>query len=119
MRVGINTLFHASGGSLTNLLQLIEEWKLAGNFATHELVFFLSAGMNARLDSILPATAERVVLPFATASAALVRLAALAAFKSPGTTASTMFLTSGRFNALSISASRSFAWFTRAIMLWQ
>ncbi len=62
MRVGINALFQASGGSLTNLLQLIDEWQRSGTFAAHRLVFFLSRQTLLRVQHVLPAAAERVVL---------------------------------------------------------
>ena len=49
MRLGISTLFQASGGSLTNLAQLLRSWDDAGALAKHEVVLFTSPRVAERL----------------------------------------------------------------------
>jgi glycosyltransferase involved in cell wall biosynthesis len=44
MRIGISALFYASGGSLTNLAQLLRAWSGDGTLDRHELVLFASPG---------------------------------------------------------------------------
>src|SRR4051794_6326562 len=61
MRVGLNALFHASGGSLTNLLQLIDEWNRGGAFLEHQWVFFVSRHTLTQIQHVLPDTVECVV----------------------------------------------------------
>jgi glycosyltransferase involved in cell wall biosynthesis len=48
-RIGINALFQASGGSLTNLAQLLREWSRSGVAEAHELTLFASRGSHAAL----------------------------------------------------------------------
>jgi len=61
-RIGVNAVFQASGGSLTNLVQLISQWERAGVFAAHDVTFYLSRPTTERLQQFLPATVEKVVL---------------------------------------------------------
>ncbi len=49
MRIGINALFQARGGSLTNLAELLREWRAAGELRSREVVLFASAGTIERL----------------------------------------------------------------------
>lgn len=49
MRLGISTLFQASGGSLTNLAQLLRSWDASGALAKHEVVLFTSPRVAERL----------------------------------------------------------------------
>ncbi|HKS22510.1 MAG TPA: glycosyltransferase family 1 protein, partial [Thermoanaerobaculia bacterium] len=49
MRIGISALFYASGGSLTNLVQLLRVWAADGTLGRHELVLFASDGTVAGL----------------------------------------------------------------------
>jgi len=49
MRIGISALFYASGGSLTNLVQLLRVWAVDGTLGRHELVLFASDGTVAGL----------------------------------------------------------------------
>lgn len=55
MRIGVNALFSASGGSLTNLLQLLREWHRSGALARHELVLFAGPSAREALQKGLPA----------------------------------------------------------------
>ena len=55
MRIGINALFQARGGSLSNLAELLHEWRAAGELLTTEVVLFVSAGTLERLgDAVGP-----------------------------------------------------------------
>lgn len=45
MRIGIDALFYASGGSLTNLVQILDDWQGMGVFEEHQ-VFLLTARAN-------------------------------------------------------------------------
>ena len=49
MRLGISALFQASGGSLTNLAQLLRAWDAAGALARHEITLFTSPRVAERL----------------------------------------------------------------------
>ncbi|HEV2721006.1 MAG TPA: hypothetical protein VG323_13370, partial [Thermoanaerobaculia bacterium] len=49
MRIGISALFYASGGSLTNLVQLLRSWADDGSLERHEFVLFASDGTCAGL----------------------------------------------------------------------
>lgn len=49
MRLGISTLFQASGGSLTNLAQLLRSWDESGALAKHEVILFTSPRVAERL----------------------------------------------------------------------
>jgi glycosyltransferase involved in cell wall biosynthesis len=55
MRIGISAVYYASGGSLTNLAQLLREWHLSGALDTHQVVLFASPAavdaLRARLDA--------------------------------------------------------------------
>lgn len=42
MIIGINVLFAAQGGSLTNLRQLLSEWKRSGELANHQVIIYCS-----------------------------------------------------------------------------
>ncbi|HEX7831353.1 MAG TPA: glycosyltransferase family 1 protein [Thermoanaerobaculia bacterium] len=42
MRIGISAVYYASGGSLTNLAQLLREWRASGALDTHRIVLFAS-----------------------------------------------------------------------------
>ena len=66
MRVGISVLFQASGGSLTNLRQMLSEWNRTGICDSHDAVFFLSQGVSR-------ATTRRVAGDFATRRSTLCR----------------------------------------------
>ncbi|MGB0383218.1 MAG: glycosyltransferase family 4 protein [Ardenticatenaceae bacterium] len=61
MRIGINALFQASGGSLTNMIQVIEEWETMGAFDDHEFVLFSSTFTQQRLkQELTPRLLKRV-----------------------------------------------------------
>jgi glycosyltransferase involved in cell wall biosynthesis len=49
MRIGISALFYASGGSLTNLSQLLRTWSEDGTLDKHDVVLFASRGTFAGL----------------------------------------------------------------------
>jgi len=49
MRLGISALFQASGGSLTNLAQLLVSWDAAGVLDSHEITLFSSPRVAERL----------------------------------------------------------------------
>jgi len=49
VRIGINALFQARGGSYTNLAQLLGEWRRPSVLARHDFVLFASRGTLARL----------------------------------------------------------------------
>jgi hypothetical protein len=59
MRIGVNALFQASGGSLTHLRRLLADWGALGILDRHEIVVFASGGTQARLSADLPAEAVR------------------------------------------------------------
>ncbi len=42
MRIGISAVYYASGGSLTNLAQLLQEWNVSGALDEHRVVLFAS-----------------------------------------------------------------------------
>ncbi|HET8798746.1 MAG TPA: glycosyltransferase family 1 protein, partial [Thermoanaerobaculia bacterium] len=54
MKIGISAVYFASGGSLTNLVQLLREWRLSGALDAHRVVLFASPAavdaLRARLD---------------------------------------------------------------------
>ena len=52
MRIGINGLFHAEGGSLKNLRQLIRVWNSTGELQRHELVLFASRHTRDKLADV-------------------------------------------------------------------
>jgi glycosyltransferase involved in cell wall biosynthesis len=60
MKIGINALFQGHGGALTNLTQLIEEWKKARAYQLHDFVLFVSQGTLQRL-GINPTPEFRVI----------------------------------------------------------
>ena len=49
MHLGISALFQASGGSLTNLAQLLRSWDSAGALARHRVTLFTSPRVTERL----------------------------------------------------------------------
>lgn len=58
MKIGISAVYYASGGSLTNLAQLLREWRASGALDEHRVVLFASPAavdaLRARLgDAIL------------------------------------------------------------------
>lgn len=71
MRIAISALFQASGGSLTNVAQLLREWSVAGDLERHEFIIFASRGSERALRQGLPdGVLDRVrihVLPLADA----------------------------------------------------
>jgi glycosyltransferase involved in cell wall biosynthesis len=68
-RIAVNALFQASGGSLTNLAQLLREWGASGALDQNELVIFASRGSAAALRrEVAAATLAKVrirILPLA------------------------------------------------------
>jgi len=50
MRIGINALFHASGGSLTNLIQLLIRWR---SLECHQFTVYASPQTAARIREVL------------------------------------------------------------------
>lgn len=65
MRIGINALFQASGGSLTHLRLLLSEWQRSGSADGHEIVVFAPPSTAERLRDDLPSHAEVVPMPSA------------------------------------------------------
>ncbi|HXH37207.1 MAG TPA: glycosyltransferase, partial [Thermoanaerobaculia bacterium] len=55
LRIAINALFQASGGSLTNLAQLLSEWGASGALEGQEIVVFASRASEAALRREVPA----------------------------------------------------------------
>jgi glycosyltransferase involved in cell wall biosynthesis len=66
MRLGISALFQASGGSLTNLAQLLRAWDAGGALARHEVILFTSPRVAERLrDKIGEETLQKTtIVPF-------------------------------------------------------
>lgn len=62
MRIGVNALFQAHGGSLANLTQLLSEWSRTQALEQDELVVFASAGSARRLHDVIPAGCEVVIV---------------------------------------------------------
>src|SRR5947207_3248524 len=50
MRIGISALFFASGGSLSNLAQLLKVWTEDDTLDRHDIVLFASRGTHAGLE---------------------------------------------------------------------
>jgi glycosyltransferase involved in cell wall biosynthesis len=55
MRIGISAVYYASGGSLTNLVQLLREWGRAGALQNHHIIVFASPSASQALKAQLPA----------------------------------------------------------------
>jgi len=53
LRIGISALHRASGGSLTNLVQLLSSWRSDGTLDAHEWVIFASEESDSALRSAL------------------------------------------------------------------
>ncbi|MGN6183168.1 MAG: glycosyltransferase, partial [Thermoanaerobaculia bacterium] len=57
MKIGISAVYYASGGSLTNLAQLVREWHASGALDKHRVTLFASPSavdaLRARLGAIL------------------------------------------------------------------
>jgi glycosyltransferase involved in cell wall biosynthesis len=57
MKIGISAVYYASGGSLTNLAQLLREWHASGALETHRVVLFASPSavdaLRARLADVI------------------------------------------------------------------
>ncbi len=49
MNIGINATFRAQGGSLTNLLQLLNEWEKTGETENHDFVIYVGRTTEALL----------------------------------------------------------------------
>ncbi len=62
MRIGVNALFQAHGGSLANLTQLLREWGRTQALVGDELVIFASAGSARRLEEVMPPQCQVVVV---------------------------------------------------------
>ncbi len=60
--IGINALFQARGGSLTNLTMLVEEWTDMGLFSTNRFIFFCGSHTASILRPKLLDNAELVVM---------------------------------------------------------
>lgn len=60
MRIGINVLHQVSGGSLTSLLILLQDWDSLGVFEQHDWVIFASGNAAARLRKAAPAVMAKV-----------------------------------------------------------
>lgn len=54
MKIGVNALFQANGGSLTNLIHLIENWREASVFEHHQFTFFASRHTYRHIRAVLP-----------------------------------------------------------------
>lgn len=67
-RIGINALFHASGGSLANLRELITHWNQQGVFAEHDIHLYASPHVARELAPLLPCEAHLRVLKAAAHS---------------------------------------------------
>lgn len=65
MRIGINGLFQASGGSLKSLTQLFDQWRRSGVLALHEFVLFASQHTQERLRDVLPPEIKVCHMPLA------------------------------------------------------
>lgn len=55
MRIGISAVYYASGGSLTNLVQLLREWGRSGALQNHLVIVFASPSASQALTAQLPA----------------------------------------------------------------
>lgn len=64
-RIGINALFQARGGSLTNVTQLIEEWCNMGLFQEHQFIFFCSLHTANHLKVKIPHNSKIIVMKLA------------------------------------------------------
>lgn len=63
MRLGISTLFQASGGSLTNLAQLLRSWDRSGALDRHAVTLFTSPRVAERLEKAVgKTTSSRISL---------------------------------------------------------
>jgi len=68
MRLGISALFQASGGSLTNLVQLLRAWHDSAVLARHEVTLFTSARVAARINQASPDALVEVTVVYFPAS---------------------------------------------------
>ena len=62
MRIGVNALFQAHGGSLANLTELLTEWNRTGALGDDQLVIFASSGSAQRLRDVIPARCELIIV---------------------------------------------------------
>jgi len=62
MRIGVNALFQAHGGSLANLTQLLTEWNRTGALGDDDLVIFASSGSARRLRDVIPPRCELIIV---------------------------------------------------------
>ena len=74
LRIGISALHRASGGSLTHLAHLLDDWKRDGTLARHRFVIFAGPDSDAALRQAVPGLAEHVeIVLFPAAGRGLLR----------------------------------------------
>lgn len=63
MRIGISALYRSNGGSLTNLVQLLEQWALAGELDKNAIVILASPWTASGIETSLnPETIQKIEL---------------------------------------------------------